>query len=78
MKSEINKRFNRIKGQFTGLEKMMDEKRDCLEILNQISAIRSAIGSLGGTILSRETSCLDIKKKDREKLDSLIKRFIKK
>jgi len=77
MEPEIKKRFNRIKGQFNGLEKMIDQERDCLEILNQISAIRSAIDSLGTIILSQEATCLKIKKSERDRLNTLLKRFIK-
>jgi len=77
MEKEIKKRFNRIKGQLNGLEKMIDQKKDCLEILNQVSAIRSAIDSLGTIILNQETSCLKIKKRERDKLNALLKRFVK-
>ncbi|PIR95827.1 hypothetical protein COT93_00360 [Candidatus Falkowbacteria bacterium CG10_big_fil_rev_8_21_14_0_10_37_18] len=77
MEQKIKKRFNRIKGQFNGLEKMIDQERDCLEVLNQISAIRSAIDSLGTIILSQEAICLKIKKSERDKLNTLLKRFIK-
>ena len=77
MKQEIKKRFNRIKGQLNGLEKMIDQGQDCLEVLNQISAIRSAIDSLGTVILSQEANCLKIKKNERDKLNALLKRFIK-
>jgi DNA-binding FrmR family transcriptional regulator len=77
MEPQIKKRFNRIKGQLNGLEKMIDQKKDCLETLNQISAIRSAIDSLGVIILNQEANCLKIKKIERDKLNALLKRFIK-
>jgi DNA-binding FrmR family transcriptional regulator len=77
MEPEIKKRFNRIKGQFNGLEKMIDRDQDCLEVLNQISAIRSALDALGTIVLSRETACLKIKKSQRDQLKALLERFIK-
>ncbi len=77
MEQDIKKRLNRIKGQLGGLEKMIDKKQDCNEILNQLSAIRSAINHLGSLILSRETACLKIKKGERDKLIGLLNRFIK-
>jgi DNA-binding FrmR family transcriptional regulator len=77
MKQDIKTRFNRIKGQLSGLERMLDQEKDCAEILNQISAIRSAIDSLGTAILTQETVCLKIKKSERDKLNALLGRFIK-
>jgi DNA-binding FrmR family transcriptional regulator len=56
---------------------MLDQEKDCAEILNQISAIRSAIDSLGTAILTQETVCLKIKKSERDKLNALLGRFIK-
>lgn len=40
------KRLRRIKGQVEGVERMIQEKRYCPEIVNQIKAIRSALKSL--------------------------------
>ncbi len=36
-------RLSRIEGQARGLQKMIDNKRDCLEIIHQISAIINAL-----------------------------------
>ena len=36
-------RLNRIEGQVRGLAKMIDAKRDCLDIVHQISAIINAL-----------------------------------
>ena len=45
-------RINRIHGQLKGVEKMIVEKRYCLEILQQTRAITSAIKSLENNILN--------------------------
>ena len=42
-KDMLIKRLNRIEGQVKGIQKMVDEERYCIDILTQISAIRSAI-----------------------------------
>ena len=63
MKEEYRKkaraRVNRINGQVTGVGKMIDEDRYCLDILNQISAARAALDALGIEVLtSHLESCV--------------------
>ena len=42
-KAAVQKRFNRIEGQVRGLSKMVEENRYCIDIVTQISAVRSAL-----------------------------------
>lgn len=77
MDKKIQQRINRIRGQVNGLERMMEKEHDCLEVLTQLSAVRSALGSLAKLIISQETSCFGIKKKEKEKLGELLDRFMK-
>ena len=49
-KDMLIKRLNRIEGQVKGIQKMVDEERYCIDILTQISAIRSAINKVGSII----------------------------
>ena len=42
-KEELQKRLRRIEGQVRGVQKMLDENRDCHEIVQQLAAIRSAV-----------------------------------
>ena len=42
-KEELQKRLKRIEGQVRGVQRMLDEDRDCHEIVQQLSAIRSAV-----------------------------------
>jgi DNA-binding FrmR family transcriptional regulator len=44
---ELIKRVRRIEGQARGIERMMDEGRDCAEIVTQIAALRAAVDRLG-------------------------------
>ncbi len=46
----LNQRINRIVGQLKGIQRMIDQKRDCQEILQQISAIKKAIDGLSKEI----------------------------
>ncbi|WP_290459123.1 metal-sensitive transcriptional regulator [Romboutsia ilealis] len=50
-KDMLIKRLNRIEGQVKGIQKMVEEERYCIDILTQISAIRSAINKVGSIIL---------------------------
>jgi DNA-binding FrmR family transcriptional regulator len=41
-KADLLRRVRRIEGQARGIAKMIEEDRDCNEILQQLSAVRSA------------------------------------
>jgi CsoR family transcriptional regulator, copper-sensing transcriptional repressor len=43
IKKQLLSRLRRIEGQVRGVQGMIDEERDCQEILQQLSAIRSAV-----------------------------------
>ncbi|MEL7591073.1 MAG: metal-sensitive transcriptional regulator [Anaerolineaceae bacterium] len=46
-KHMLQNRINRLEGQLRGISRMIDEERECDEVLQQLSAARSA---LQGTI----------------------------
>jgi len=50
-KEALVKRLKRIEGQVKGIQNMVEEERYCVDILVQISAIRSAINKVGSIIL---------------------------
>ena len=49
---QIKNRVKRIEGQLRGILKMMDENKDCKEVITQLSASRSAIDRTIGVIVS--------------------------
>ena len=51
-RKEIKTRSNRIAGQVAGIQRMIEEDRYCVDILNQIAAVRSALDSLGIKLLN--------------------------
>lgn len=58
-RKKIRARVNRISGQVGGVGRMIDEDRYCLEILDQISAIRSALDAVGVELLTNHLeSCV--------------------
>ncbi len=56
---KIEARAKRIAGQIGGIQKMIAEERYCIDILNQISAVRSALYALGIELLNNHLkSCV--------------------
>jgi len=41
-KVDVGKRLKRLEGQVRGVQKMLEEDRECQEIVQQLAAIRSA------------------------------------
>ena len=56
-KTKLQARIKRIGGQVGGIQRMMDEGRYCVDILNQISAVRSALDALGIELLTSHVEC---------------------
>lgn len=54
-KRNLIKRLNRIEGQVRGVARMVEENRYCIDILTQISAIRSALDAAALVILEDHT-----------------------
>jgi DNA-binding FrmR family transcriptional regulator len=44
---EITNRLKRVEGQVRGLQRMVDEQRDCESILTQLMAARAALDRVG-------------------------------
>ena len=51
IKNVIN-RISRASGHLEAIKKMVEEERDCSEILIQLAAVRSAINSIGKIVLA--------------------------
>ena len=81
--AKIKNRLSRIEGQIRGIKNMLDEDAYCLDVINQVSAARSALDSLNREILAKHIStCLvrDIKNEDSsslEEINTLIRQVLK-
>lgn len=73
--SPVISRIARIEGQLKGVRRMVEEKKDCLQVITQITAIREAVAMLGVELLKDDIACKwDGKKKiDEAYLKSLFK-----
>ena len=91
-RKKIAARVNRISGQVNGIGRMVDEDRYCVDILNQIAAVRSALDALGVELLTRhlegcvlghgsgsEHHCAKPMKKEEliEEMRTVVSRFLK-
>lgn len=45
--------LRRIEGQVRGVQRMVEEKKYCIDILNQIAAVKGALGTVEKRILER-------------------------
>lgn len=68
-------RINRIIGQLRGIERMVGTKRECGEILQQISAIKKAIDGLSQEIVV-DDMCQRLPKEEASKIKHIISRVI--
>ncbi|WP_214295880.1 persulfide-sensing transcriptional repressor CstR [Mammaliicoccus lentus] len=71
-KTMIN-RINRVQGQLNGVVKMMEEGKDCKEVITQISASKSSLQRLMGIIISENLiECVKTAEENNESSQELI------
>lgn len=57
--TDVKKRLRRIGGQINGIEKMIDERRYCVDVLQQIMAARAALNQVALIMIESHTkSCV--------------------
>ena len=58
-KDEAMVRLKRIEGQVKGIQKMVEEKRYCIDIINQVTAVSKALEHVGLIVMKRHLeSCV--------------------
>jgi len=72
---DTKKRINRIIGQLRGIEKMIEAKRECHEVLQQISAAKKAIDGLSKEIVISDI-CKLIPNEDSKRIGRMVERAI--
>lgn len=50
-RNDLVSRLRRIEGQARGIQKMIEEGRECTDVLNQIAAMKAASSGLAGQML---------------------------
>lgn len=74
---DVVNRISRAAGHLQSIKKMVEEQRDCSEVLIQLSAVRAAINNIGRIILKDHIEhCMD-NKEALDNLDNAIAKFLK-
>jgi DNA-binding FrmR family transcriptional regulator len=68
-KEALISRLKKIEGQTRGIQKMIEDSRDCESILTQLAAVRSAIESAGALLLNNYLKLCFTKGSDKEPAD---------
>jgi len=76
-KDQLHKRLRRIEGQVRGIQKMVDEDRYCIDILQQMSAVQAAMDKVAlGLLDDHVKHCMaegaDDEKRRREMTDEMM------
>jgi len=73
-KKAVINRLRTIKGHIQGIEKMVEDEKNCQDILLQVAAVKSSLQKVGIVIMENHTkSCLMGEELDREELEKTIK-----
>jgi hypothetical protein len=81
-KSKYITRLKRSEGQLRGIQKMMEEERDCVDIITQLTAVRSSVDRVIELIITENlTACindpLEDPKAQKERLEKAVQYLIK-
>ncbi|MBM7647473.1 DNA-binding FrmR family transcriptional regulator [Bacillus ectoiniformans] len=74
---QIKNRVKRMEGQLRGILKMMEEGKDCKQVITQMSAVRSAMDRTVGVVVSSNlVDCVLEADQSPEQTDELIKEAV--
>lgn len=82
VKQEIQRRLNRLGGQLQAIQRMVDAEAYCVDVLQQIAAVRGALKKVGARLLEAHIQhCVHqavesgSERERREKIDELVAVF---
>lgn len=80
---KIINRLSRAEGQIRGIQKMINDDKDCMDVMTQLSAVRSSIDRVMGMVVANNLKdCVENPNSDpdkqSEKLQQAINMIIKK
>lgn len=70
---DVKKRLKRIEGQVRGVLKMMEEGESCKNVVNQLSAIRSAVDKSIAYVVATNLEKNILEEKNGSKTSKLVK-----
>ncbi|UOY93137.1 metal-sensitive transcriptional regulator [Ectobacillus sp. JY-23] len=75
--AQMKNRVKRMEGQLRGILKMMEEGKDCKDVITQLSAVRSAVDKTIGVVVSSHlVECVIEAEKNGDKTDDLIQEAV--
>ncbi len=75
-KSILN-RLKRTEGQLRGVQKMLEEDKDCSDVVTQLSAVRSSVDRIMGVIVAENLKqCLENPSANTEEQEAMIEKAI--
>ncbi|PGS55899.1 metal-sensitive transcriptional regulator [Bacillus sp. AFS041924] len=73
----VKNRIKRIEGQVRGILKMMEEEKDCKEVITQLSAVKSALDRTIGVIVSSNlVDCVRSANENGQNAEDLVKEAV--
>ena len=80
---DIINRLKRAEGQLRGIQKMIEDDKECIDIVTQLTAVRSSINRTMGIVISNKINQIienpvKDKEKQEEKLQKVLELIIKK
>ena len=81
-RSKYITRLKRSEGQLRGIQKMMEEERNCVDIITQLTAVRSSVDRIIELMITENlTTCINDPLEDpqaqKERLEKEVKYLIK-
>ncbi|WP_088068838.1 metal-sensitive transcriptional regulator [Gottfriedia luciferensis] len=74
---KVKNRVKRIEGQLRGILKMMEEDKECKDVITQLSAVRSAMDRTIGVIVSSNlVECVRLAEEKGENAEELVKEAV--
>lgn len=77
VQKDVLSRLKKIEGQVRGVQKMVEQNRDCSEIVVQLSAIKAAVNTVGINVLGCHLAeCINECMAEKQKVDQTIDQFL--
>jgi len=77
-KEKVIQRLNRIQGQIRGIENMINDDADCIELLRQVNAITGAMRGVWAHVFSdhlKNNMTNAVARRDKEVFDELVEQM---
>lgn len=80
---DILNRLKRTEGQLRGIQKMIEDEKECVDVITQLSAVSSSVNRIMGIIVAENLkNCLENPDSDtktqKQKIDQAVQLIVKK